>query len=137
MFSIINTRYEGNVFRVLAVALSLVSLGYADIVRDVRLALAQHNTSAAESALQMYRGQRGADPEYLEASSWVARAYLSDNQLDQADTWAKQVESSAREALKHRALDAEPHLPLALGAALEVEAQVLASRGQNSQAAAL
>ncbi|HZP63114.1 MAG TPA: TlpA disulfide reductase family protein [Terriglobales bacterium] len=137
MFSIINTRYEGNVFRVLAVALSLVSLGYADIVRDVRLALAQHNTSAAESALQTYRGQRGADPEYLEASSWVARAYLSNNQLDQADTWAKQVESSAREALKHRALDAEPHLPLALGAALEVEAQVLASRGQNSQAAAL
>jgi thiol-disulfide isomerase/thioredoxin len=38
---------------------------------------------------------------------------------------------------QHRALDAEPHLPLALGAALEVEAQALALRGQNAQAAAL
>ena len=137
MFSMLNARYGRNVLQAIAVALLPVSLCYADIVQDVRLALAQHNTSAAESALQTYRGQHGTDPEYLDASSWVARAYLSNNQLDQADTWAKQVESSAREVLKRRALDAEPHLPLALGAALEVEAQVLALRGQNTQAAAL
>jgi len=137
MFSIVNERYGRNLVSIVAVALAIVSLCAADVVRDVRLALAQHNLSAAESTLQTYRGQHGTDPEYLEASSWVARAYLSNNQLDQADTWARQVETSAREALKHRALDAEPHLPLALGAALEVEAQVLAARGQNTQAAAL
>ena len=36
-----------------------------------------------------------------------------------------------------RALDAEPHLPIALGAALEVQAQVLAARGETAQAVAL
>src|SRR6202008_2560863 len=41
------------------------------------------------------------------------------------------------EQLKQRSLDAEPHLPLALGAALEVQSQVLAARGQKAQAVAL
>src|SRR5579884_877546 len=111
MFSVLKLRYGWSVLRVAVVGLAIISMCYADVVRDVRLALAQHNLSAAESTLQTYKGQHGTDPEYLEASSWVARAYLSNNQLDQADTWAKQVESSARESLKHRALDAEPHLP--------------------------
>jgi len=39
--------------------------------------------------------------------------------------------------LKQRSLDAEPHLPLALGAALEVESQVLAARGEKTQAIAV
>src|SRR3954466_14054970 len=43
----------------------------------------------------------------------------------------------AAEQLKTRALDAEPHLPLALGAALEVQSQTLAARGQKAQAVAL
>src|SRR5260370_32301489 len=34
-------------------------------------------------------------------------------------------------------MDGEPHLPLALGAALEVQSQVLAARGQRTQAVAL
>jgi thiol-disulfide isomerase/thioredoxin len=38
------------------------------------------------------------------------------------------------EQLKQRKLDAEPHLPMALGAALEVESQSLAARGQRTQA---
>ena len=41
------------------------------------------------------------------------------------------------ELLKKRSLDAEPHLPIALGAALEVQSQVLAARGQRTQAVAL
>ena len=39
--------------------------------------------------------------------------------------------------LAKRPLDAEPHLPIALGAALEVQAQVLAARGNSAQAVAL
>ena len=41
------------------------------------------------------------------------------------------------EQLKQRSLDADPHLPIALGAALEVQSQVLAARGQRTQAARL
>ena len=41
------------------------------------------------------------------------------------------------EQLKQRQLDADTHLPLALGAALEVQAQALAARGRRTQAIAL
>ena len=38
--------------------------------------------------------------------------------------------------MKHRPLDAEPDLPLALGASIEVTAQSLAARGRRSEAVA-
>ncbi|HTZ98288.1 MAG TPA: TlpA disulfide reductase family protein [Terriglobales bacterium] len=124
-------------FKAFFIIFLLSSFAFADLVTDVRTALAQQDFSAANSELQSYRLQRGVDPLYLEALSWMARGYLSANQLDQADSTAKQTESSALQLLQKRSLDAEPHLPLALGAAIEVQAQVLAARGQNSQAAAL
>src|SRR5207237_2201231 len=43
----------------------------------------------------------------------------------------------SRVQLYNRKLDAELHLAIALGAALEVQAQVLAARGQQAQAALL
>lgn len=124
-------------FRPIAILLLLCACSFADVVQSVKLALSQNNFAGANSELQTYRAQHGIDPEYLEALSWIARAALSANQLEQADSSAKQTESSVLQLLRHRSLDAEPHLPLALGAALEVEAQVLAQRGQPAQAVAL
>jgi thiol-disulfide isomerase/thioredoxin len=124
-------------FRRFAILLLLCSFAFADIVDDVRTALAQRNFTAADSQLQTYRAQHGVDPAYLEALSWTAREALDANQLQQADTVAKETEALARPLLEKRSLDAEPHLPIALGAALEVEARVLAAHGQNAQAAAL
>ena len=123
--------------RLFATLLLLSSLSFAGIVEDVRTALAQNNFTAADAELQSYRTQQGVTPEYLEALSWMARASLATDQLDQAENFAKQTESLASQQLRKRALDAEPHLPLALGAALEVEAQVLSARGKNSQAVTL
>ena len=123
--------------RLTAILLLLAALAQGEIINDVRTTLAQGNLSAARSQLDTYRAQHGIDPEYLEALSWMARAALSANQLDQAEAYAKQTESASRQMLQHRTLDAEPHLPMALGAAFEVKAQVLAARSQNAQAAAL
>src|SRR5207302_3379287 len=50
---------------------------------------------------------------------------------------AKQTKALILEQLKQRALDAEPHLPVALGAAFEVQAQALAARGKRTQAVSL
>lgn len=113
------------------------SAAWAGIVENVRMALMQNNLGAAEAQLNAYRNQRGTDPEYLEAYSWVARAELDAGQYEQAAEFAKQTKAMAIEQLKTRALDAEPHLPLALGAAFEVQSQVLAARGQKTQAIAL
>lgn len=121
----------------IALVIGLVVSAWAGIVDNVRYLLAQGNLPAAESELSAYRSQRGIDPEYLEASSWVARAELDAGQIDQAVAYAKETKALAIEELKKRPLDAEPHLPMALGAAIEVQAQVLASRGQRTQAIAL
>jgi cytochrome c biogenesis protein CcmG/thiol:disulfide interchange protein DsbE len=129
--------HGGMRLRRFAILLLLSSLAFADIVNDVRTALAQRNFAAADSQLKTYRARHGVDPEYLEALSWTAREALDANQLDQADAAAKQTETLARELLRKRSLDAEPHLPIALGAALEVQAQVLAAHGLNAQASAL
>ena len=113
------------------------SLSFAGIVEDVQSAVYGGNLQLAETELQDYRAHHSPDPEYLEALSWMARAQLMAKQLGAAQTYATQTENMALQLLQKRSLDAEPHLPLALGAALEVKAQVLAARGQQAQAAAL
>jgi thiol-disulfide isomerase/thioredoxin len=125
------------VTRLLAILLFLSTVSFAGITDDVREALARNNAAAAEAELQAYRSRQGVTPDYLEALSWMARASLASHQPDQADTYAKQTESLSRQMLAKRPLDAEPHLPIALGAALEVQAQVLAARGETAQAVAL
>ena len=123
--------------RILLVSLLLTASAWAGVVDDVRLALARNNFSAAESVLNSYRSQQGVNPEYLEAYSWMARVALDQGQYDQASAYAKQTKSFVLEQLKQRSLDSDPHLPIALGAALEVQSQALAARGQRTQAVAL
>jgi thiol-disulfide isomerase/thioredoxin len=113
------------------------SVAQAGIVDNVRIALMQNNFSAAEAQLNSHRSQRGVDAEYLEAYSWLGRAALAAGQYDQAAAFAKETKALALEQLKQRPLDAEPHLPIALGAALEVQSQALAAREQRTQAIAL
>jgi thiol-disulfide isomerase/thioredoxin len=125
------------VARLLAVLLALSAASFAGITDDVREALSRNNVSAAEAELQSYRGRQGVTPDYVEALSWMARADLLSHQLDRADNYARQTETLSRRLLAKRPLDAEPHLPIALGAALEVQAQVLAARGETAQAVAL
>jgi thiol-disulfide isomerase/thioredoxin len=119
------------------IGIALVTPAWAGIVEDVRQALAQNGFSTAEGELNSYRAKNGVSGEYVEAYSWMARAALSARDYDQAAAYAKQTSALAIEQLKQRPLDAEPHLPLALGAAIEVESQVLAARGQRRQAIAV
>jgi thiol-disulfide isomerase/thioredoxin len=116
---------------------SLLTPAWAGIVEDVRGALARNSFSGAEGELTSYRAQNGVNGEYVEAYSWLARAALANGSYDQAAAYAKQTKVDAAELLKHRALDAEPHLAIGLGAAIEVEAQVLAARGERTQANAV
>jgi|ERR1035437_9516300 thiol-disulfide isomerase/thioredoxin len=123
--------------RILLVSVVLTASGWAGIVDDVRIALAQNNFSAAESALNSYRNQQGVTAEYLDAYSWLGRAALDQGQYDKAAAYAKQTQTLVVEQLRRRPLDADPHLPIALGAAVEVQSQVLVARGQRTQAVAL
>jgi len=123
--------------RLLAVCLLASTLSFADVTTQVRTLLEANNFAAAEASLQSYRIQQGVTPDYLEALSWMARASLGAKRVDRAESYARQTETLSRQLLLKRPLDAEPHLPIALGAAIEVQAQLLAARGQQSEAAAL
>ncbi len=123
--------------RGLVVILVLVTSAWAGIVEDVRGALAQNSFTAADLYLKSYLTKNGVTGEYVEAYSWMARTAFSDADYDKAAAYAKQTEALALDQLKQRPLDAEPHLPIGLGAAIEVESQVLAARGERTKAVAV
>jgi thiol-disulfide isomerase/thioredoxin len=125
------------IHRCLVFLLLLSTVSFADIVEDVHSAVARGNLTVADQELQEYRTHHSITPEYLEALSWMARASANQNQMGAAESYAKQTEMFGRQLLAKRALDAEPHLPIAMGAAIEVQAQVLAAGGHQAQAVAL
>ena len=94
----------------------LCTASFAGITDDVRGKLEQNNFSAADAELQTYRTQQGVTPDYVEALSWMARASLVSHQLDQRrELCQTNREAVSRQLLPKRPLDAEPHLPIALG----------------------
>jgi thiol-disulfide isomerase/thioredoxin len=122
---------------VFALVLAFLTSASAGIVDDVIGALNRSSFQAADADLRTYRAQNGVTPEYIEALSWMARAALNARDYDQAAAHAQETKSLALAELKRRPLDAEPHLPTALGAAFEVQAQTLEARGKRTQAAAV
>ncbi|MGI8743667.1 MAG: hypothetical protein ACR2NN_14055 [Bryobacteraceae bacterium] len=112
------------------------SIGSAAIITDVRRAIAHQDFALADSEIQAYRSQNGLTPEVLEALSWMGRGALAARNYSQAASYAQLVQKLAIEQLQKRRLDAEGHLPIALGAAIEVQAQVLAAQGERSEAEA-
>ncbi len=117
-------------FLVLAVA----ECASAGIVETVLASFATGSDARAIQELRAYRTSHGSTPEYLEAFSWLARAELDSHNYAPAETFALEVHALSVEQLKKRTLDREPHLPIALGAAIEVEGSLLAAQGRRSEA---
>ncbi len=104
------------------------------IVDFVRIFASMGDFATAEKGLAQYKAAIGATPEYLDALSWMGRGRLAHHDPAAAEKNAVEVRKLSLAALSHRKLDAEPHLPLALGASIEVEAQSLAAQSQRDQA---
>ncbi len=123
-----------------AVRLSLLlcaSASFASVVDEVKLALASGNLRLAETLTARSQTANGLSPELALAASWVARGFLERRDYGSAVNKAAETEKLCRELLKGRKLDAEPQLPLALGAAIEVQAQATAAQGSRDQAVTL
>lgn len=122
--------------RFLAAALTLfaASLLHADVIGDVGAALSSGNLPRAQAEIQAYRAKNGVTPELLEALSWVARVEFMAKRFTNAEADARDLETLCAAQLKSRPLDSDPHLPVALGAAIEVQAQAMAARGARSEA---
>lgn len=105
-----------------------------DIIERVRASFAAGSDGPATEALRAYRTANGVTPEFLEAYSWLARVELSSRNYEPAEKFARDIHAAAVEQLKSRPLDREPHLPIALGAAIEIQSKLFLAQGRRSEA---
>ncbi len=104
------------------------------VVAYVEAALGQGDLASASALVAQYRRLNGDTPEALEALSWVARGELAAGHPDTASKEADEIERVCQASLGTRKLDAEPHLPIALGAAYEIQAEVLFAEHKRTEA---
>ena len=125
---------EGVQYRLIAIALLAAAAASSGIIQDVRQAIANNDFALAESQVAGYRAKNGVTPEMIAALSWLGRGALAARHFDKADAYASESYQLATAELKKRPLDSDEHLPIALGAAIEVRGQAMAGRGERDQA---
>jgi thiol-disulfide isomerase/thioredoxin len=104
------------------------------IVNFVRDAIAENDFKKAEKLVLDDIATHGTTPIALEAFSWLGRGAVAAKRYDEAMTYGARAYELVEEQLKTRKLDDEARLPIALGAAIEVQALALAGQGKRSEA---
>jgi thiol-disulfide isomerase/thioredoxin len=104
------------------------------LVNEVRESIARNDLPRASEMIRAYRASKGVTPEAIEALSWLARGELAQKNLVQADKYAQETYRLSLDQLKTHPLAHDANLQIALGGAIEVEATVLATRGQRAEA---
>ena len=109
-------------------------LFFASLVNDVRDLIGRNDLPAAEKAVRTYSTQSGKTPEMAAAVSWLGRGALAAKKYAEAERFADEARALSLELGKTHKMDSEPWLPVALGASIEVKAQVMAARGERAEA---
>ncbi len=104
------------------------------IVQLVRDAIAENDFKKAEKLVIEDMAANGTTPIAIEAFSWLGRGLVAAKRYDEAMTYSARTYEIVEEQLKTRQLDDEARLPIALGAAIEVQALALAGQGKRSEA---
>lgn len=118
----------------LAAVLTAAPAPQSALITEVRALIDRDDFTAAENRVREYRSAHGVNSELAAAISWMARGALARHRLDSADHYAAQARRLAEELLKDRSVDSDRFLATALGAAIEVKAQVMATRYETSPA---
>jgi thiol-disulfide isomerase/thioredoxin len=107
-----------------------------DVIAEVRAAIARQDFDAGEAILRAYRQEQGTTSQALAALSWLGRGALAAKKFDRAAAYAEETYELAVAAVGHDVsrLDKDSNLEIALGAAIEVQAQTRAARGARSDA---
>jgi len=106
------------------------------LINTVRKLIDQQDVAGAERLVRSWQANHPASPELAAALTWVARGALAAKNLDQADALAGEAGKMASRFLIGQKLDDDPWLPTAVGASIEVHAQVLGARGERPEAVA-
>jgi thiol-disulfide isomerase/thioredoxin len=106
----------------------------ATLLSEVREAIAAHDLTRAEGLVAKRRAEQGTTPEVIEAISWLGRGALAERQLERAEKHAIEAYTLAVTSLGTRPVDSDAKLATAIGAGMEVQAQVSAAQGARSEA---
>ncbi len=107
-----------------------------EIVRQVRAAIDAGDFAGCERLLAAHKATSDADGAYLEALSWMGRGKLAAKDYTAAEKYAGLTRSGVLDQLKTHKLEDDSSLPLALGASIEVQSQVLNATGRKTEAVA-
>jgi thiol-disulfide isomerase/thioredoxin len=108
----------------------------ADLVKQVRQAIADKDFARGEQLIAADIAARGVSAQALAARSWLGRGALAEKRLDAAERYAEATYRDAAPLAAKGPMDKNPNapLPIAIGAAIEVLAQVQVERGARSEA---
>ena len=106
-------------------------------VSGMRNKLSAGDLPSAESILEVHREQHGEDGPWLAGLGWLARGALLVGDTAAARRYASETRAAVTRRLAGRPLTQDRDAEGALGAAIEVEAQLMALKGGRSDAVAL
>jgi len=105
-------------------------------VSAIRNKLSAGDLLSAESVLEVYREQHGEDGPWLQGLSWLARGAFLLGDMDKTERYTKQTRDACAQRMANGTkLDADHDLEIALGAAIETDAQRI-ERAKGKKAAA-
>lgn len=107
-----------------------------EIVRQVREAIDSGRVADCDKLLAAHKAAAGADGAYLEAVSWVARGEFAAKDYTTAEKYASLARAGVLSKLKTHKLSDDSSFPLALGASIEVQSQILNATGRKTEAVA-
>jgi thiol-disulfide isomerase/thioredoxin len=116
--------------------LMILAPSYAAVISDVRFKLSAGDLGSAEALVEDYRGANGVNSEYAAAVSWLARGALTLGQTETAARYLAETKSLLAKLLKTKSVDDDDFLETAAGASIEVEARIMAARGNRDQSVA-
>jgi thiol-disulfide isomerase/thioredoxin len=106
-------------------------------VSGIRNKLAAGDLPSAESILEVHREQHGEDGPWLAGLGWLARGALLVGDTAAARQYASDTRAAVTRRLAGRPLTQDRDAEGALGAAIEVEAQLMARKGGRRDAVEL
>ena len=108
----------------------------ADLVTDVRGEISNGAFDRANARVESYQLQNGDTSELAAAISWLARGALAAQDYTAADLYANRARNMGLQLLGNGDIDNDRWLPTAIGAGIEVHAQVLDHQGKKAEGAA-
>jgi thiol-disulfide isomerase/thioredoxin len=118
--------------------LPLMIHAQSNLIDSVRALLRTGQRSEAKQIVTAQKARnKSASAEVLAAESWLARDLLAQKKYEEALDLATDVRKSAEAQASVVQMDADPYLPTAIGAGIEVQSQSLHGLQRTSESVAL